>query len=316
MKRWIGMLLLVCMLAGCNEETFEAISEDESFIASMNILEPSIQFFAANGKEIADWSLEKAYTGAVLVGENTVALYGNQLSEFDFYELSTGKKIKSIETEIGSTNGYFDAESEQLFITNSKTNKVYRFNIDGEKTGEVSTRNYPMSMTAHDGSLYVVNYKDTLLSVIDIAEMKVMKEWPIASSANGIWIDESTNEVWIGGHGEGAKANENILIYDLVTGELKERLQLPIMPIAITSNDSQQVVVSHGNSTVYILENKNIVSQLKVAANPFAASFYNNQLVVAGYDDATLYFIEDGNVVNKIAVDQGPFQLLTREGVK
>lgn len=316
MKKYICILFVICLLTGCNEESFENIPENISFMASMNILEPSIQFFSQNGEELADWSLEKAYTGAVLVSENTIVFYGNQLSEIDFYQLSTGKKIKSIKTEKGSTNGYYDEKSALLFITNSKTNKVYCYDTKGEKKGEITVRNYPMSMAANNGKLYVINYKDTLLSVIHIDTLKVEVEWSIPSSSNGIWIDESNHQLWLGGHGEGAKANVVVSIYNLSTGMPEEQLTLPTMPIAIASNETQQAVISHGNSMVYIIEKKKISNQIKVAANPFAASYFNNQLVVAGYDDATLYFIEDGEIVKKIATDKGPFQLLTREESK
>lgn len=206
MKKWLFITGLSWVLAGCTEDTFQPISLDKDFIASVNIIEPSVQFFSADGEELAQLSFEKAYTGAVLVGNDKIVLYGNQLSEIDYYQLSTGKKLKTIKTGLGSTNGYYDKESKQVFITNNKTNKVYSYNDVGEEIGEVAVRNYPMSMLAFDGKLYVVNYKDTLLSVIDINTLQVKAEWLIPSSSNGLWIDEANDQLWIGGHGEGAKA--------------------------------------------------------------------------------------------------------------
>ena len=51
-------------------------------------------------------------------------MYGHQLPEADIYEFSTGKKIKSIETGLGTTNAYYNDEEELLFLTNSVKNHV------------------------------------------------------------------------------------------------------------------------------------------------------------------------------------------------
>ena len=304
---------MLMLLYGCSNESLEGVANTESFIAAINILEPSVQFFNEEGETLAIWQFEQAYTGGVLIQNKRLLLYGNQLTEADIYELSTGEKIASIDTPVGTTYSYYDDTSNTIFIANSQTNKVYSYDENGKQLGEVKVRNYPMSMVAKDGLLYVVNYKDTLLSVIDITTQQAVDEWTIPSSSHGLWLDETNGELWLGGHGEGTTANETIAIYNIDRGEKVRELKVPMMPIQIASNGEQQAVVSHGSSMLYIIEDGTIVQQIKVGANPFSVSFYKEQIVVAGYDDNKLYFLKDGEIYKRISTNEGPFQLLTRE---
>ena len=131
------------MLSGCSDEHFEEIDPHQSVIASMNILQPSLSFYNNKAQKLANWSFEKAYTGATLVGYDTIFLYGHQLDEADLYELSSGKKIKSIDTGLGVTNAYFDEESELLFVTNSQTNNVMSYTVKGKLIQSIKATKLP-----------------------------------------------------------------------------------------------------------------------------------------------------------------------------
>ena len=89
---------------------FTSINQHQSFVASLNIIDPSLDFFDSKGERIATWKFDKSYTGATLIPYDRLVLYGHQLNEIDIYELSTGKLIQSIETGIGTTNAYYDQE--------------------------------------------------------------------------------------------------------------------------------------------------------------------------------------------------------------
>lgn len=312
MHKWFYLFLLF-VLVGCSNEKFEAIEPTDSFVATVNILQPSLQFFNEQGELFREWTLEEAYSGATLVQDDFVLLYGNQLKEAHVYELSSGRLIRSIETPLGTTNGYFDEYSAQIFLTNSETNTLYAFKPNGEAAGTIQMRNYPMSMIANGDRLYVVNYKDTLLSIVDTKTLQVVDEWSIESSSHGLWIDTKKEQLWIGGHGAGTKANDRVTMFDLTSGQRVNEVTAPMMPVAIAGNEQQQAIVSHGSNMLYIVENETIVTEQKIAANPFAVTYFNEQIVVAGYDDATLYFIEQGQTVKEAPTNKGPFQLLTRE---
>ena len=318
MKKFIFVLLMcILLLTGCSEPRFTAINPHQSFVASVNILQPSLTFFDQEAKRLATWEFEVAYTGGTLIQHDRILMYGHELTEAHLYELSTGRHIATIDCGIGTTNAYYDQQSKQFFMTNSKSNTVTSYDLQGEKLHEQKLYNYPMSMVASDGYLYVVNYKDTILSVLDIATLNVIDEWEIAKSSHGIAILEEENSIWIGGHGEGSKPNETIDVYNLTTGEKQSEMYMPLMPVGLAEKDDEVAVISHGANMLYVANTKGeVLWQQKVGANPFAATYFAGYIVVAGYDDQTVYFLNEQKIVKEVQTDKGPFQLFVREGMK
>ena len=314
---YIRMIILISsmlLLVACNETAFQAIDDQQDFIASVNILEPSVTFYDEENELMATWDLDKAYTGALLVGQDALLLYGHQLEQAELYELSTGKQIEKFNTGIGVTNALYDEHHQLIYVTNSKTNELTSFSITGDMQNKVKLRNYPMSMTQHENLLYVVNYKDTLLSVVDTATFTVKQEWPIESSSQGIAIIEKTGELWLGGHGQGSKSNDQVQVLDLVTGVVKKQIKVPLMPVTLLQSSDEVVVASHGSNMIYTVSTQGTITwQQEIAANPFAVAYFQGQLVVAGYDDQTLYFINDDQVTEHVVTGKGALQLLVRE---
>lgn len=306
--------LFLVLLIGCSEEHFEQINPHQSFIASLNTLDVSLTFYDDSAEMIAKWPFEKAYTGAVLVGFDTVVLYGHQLTKADVYELSTGKHIRSIETGIGVTNAYYDEVYEQIYMTNSKTNELSSYSKNGDSKKNMKLGNYPMSMAMHGNKLYIINYKDTLLSVVSPDNLELINQWSIPRSSHGIAILPDSNELWIGGHGEGTSPNDVVRMYDLTTGYQTNEMSTPLMPIGFSQHDKELAVVSHGMNILYVVRNDGTVKwQQEVGANPFAVAYFKDWIVVAGYDDATLYLITDETHKKTVQTGKGPFQLLVRE---
>ncbi|QGG53999.1 YncE family protein [Lysinibacillus pakistanensis] len=317
MKRiafFILSLLLVVWLAGCKELSFKPIKSKQNFIASLNIQEPSLDFIDEQGKVIATWLFDKAYTGAVLLGDNRILLFGHQLDKIDVYTLSTGEKLYSKKVKMGTTNVYYSENDKQFFITNSTTNTVTSFDEKGNELASQQLGNYPMSMVAFKEKLYIINFKDTKLSILNVKNLKVEQEWVIPKSAHGLAIIEETNELWVGGHGDGSKPNSSVKRYDLATGELQGEIEMPLMPVGLTKTKDSVLVISHGHNELYVADfNGKVKWQLEVGANPFVVDQFKNYIVVAGYDDHTLYFIKDGHVEKTVDVGKGAFQLLVRE---
>lgn len=309
----VCMVFFVLILTACQNKEYDAISKDESFIASVNILQPSIDFFNKSGEKITSWVLEEMYTGAILVEADQLLLYGNQLDFVDLYSLSTGKLQKRIPVEKGSTAAYFNDKTSQFYITNGEYNTVTAYSNDGEIVSEAKVGLYPMSMVANEEKVYVINFKDTFLSVLNTKDLKLEKKIPIKKSSHG--MDFIEDELWIGGHGAGEKPNSKVQRINPNTGELIGELELPIMPIAFTKLDGDEYVLSHGESILYQLnEDYKIVWQQEIGSNPFAVATFDQTIVVAGYDDQSLYWIKDKEILHKIKVGKGPFQLIVREG--
>lgn len=317
LKKWaffIFSLLQIIWLAGCAEKSYEPIERELSFIASLNIQEPSLDFIDEEGNMLATWLFDKAYSGAILLGDDQVLLYGHQLNNIDVYTISTGEKLYSKKVEIGTTNVYYDDNIKQFFITNSKTNTVTSFDQEGNQLASQQLGNYPMSMTSYRDKLYVINFKDTKLSVLNMKDLKIEQEWPIQKSAHGIVVLEETHELWVGGHGEGSKPNSSVKKYDLTTGQLHGEIDMPLMPVGIKKTKDAILVVSHGHNELYVADfDGQIKWQQEVGANPFVVDQFKDYIVVAGYDDHTLYFIKDGQKEKTVDVGKGAFQLLVRE---
>jgi len=311
---FILSLLLVVWLAGCTDLSFKPIKSKQNFIASLNIQEPSLDFIDEQGKVIATWLFDKAYTGAVLLGDNRILLFGHQLDRIDVYTLSTGEKLYSKKVKMGTTNVYYSENDKQFFITNSTTNTVTSFDEKGNELASQQLGNYPMSMVAFKEKLYIINFKDTKLSILNVKDLQVEQEWVIPKSAHGLAIIEETNELWVGGHGDGSKPNSSVKRYDLATGELHGEIEMPLMPVGLTKTKDSVLVISHGHNELYVADfNGKVKWQLEVGANPFVVNQFKDYIVVAGYDDHTLYFIKDGHVEKTVDVGKGAFQLLVRE---
>ena len=312
--RMLILISSILLLAACNKTTFPKIDDEQDFLASVNIVEPSVTFYDEAGELMRTWNLDKAYTGAILVGQDALLLYGHQLEQAELYKLSTGKEIAKLQTGIGVTNMLYDEQQQLIYVTNSKTNELTSFTTTGDVQKKVKLRNYPMSMTQHENLLYVVNYKDTLLSVVDTATFTVKEEWPIESSSQGIVIIEKTGELWLGGHGQGSQSNDQVQVLDLTTGKVKKQITVPLMPVTLLQASDEVVVASHGSNMIYTVSSQGMVTwQQEIAANPFAVAYFKGQLVVAGYDDQTVYFINEGQVMKRATTGKGAFQLLVRE---
>lgn len=317
MSKKIGLLILFAfmfIISGCSDKQFDGIDPHQSFIASLNILEPSLQFFDAKQQQIAKWPLEKAYTGAVLVQQDTILLYGHQLETADLYELSSGKKVAEIATNVGTTNGIYDNVQRQIFLTNSKTNTVTSYDVYGKKLHEQKVGNYPMSMITDHSKLYVVNFKDTKLSVLTIDDLKVVDEWQIEKSSHGMAIIPEQNILWLGGHGEGSRPNQTVDVYNITTGKRIKEVAMPLMPVGFYQTDDEILAVSHGENILYVADETGALKwQKEIAANPFSVAAFHHYIVVGGYDDQKLYFINEQQEIKDVSVGKGPFQLLVRE---
>jgi hypothetical protein len=169
-------------------------------------------------------------------------------------------------------------------------------------------------MVSENGYLYVINYKDTKLSIVTINTMQLQDEWTIEKSSSGIIVIPEKSEVWIGGHGEGSKPNRTIDVYKLGSGKRIKQIQVSIMPVGFARNHQEIYMINHGANELYAtnLDGKTLWHK-EVGANPFAVASFEGTIVVAGYDDHHIYFLEDREIIKTIETGSGPFQLLVRE---
>lgn len=314
--KWQKLLMIflfsfVFLLGGCGENAYPAIPKKQDFIASVNIQAPSISFINERGKVFSTWKLEEGYTGAALINQQQILLYGFQLKNAKIYNLASGKIEYTIDTGIGVTNALYDKVHKYIYLANGKTNTVAAYTEKGKVIAKQKVGNYPMSMLINQRQLFVVNYKDTNLSILQTKSLKPLTKWKIEKSSNGMVI--VNDQLWLGGHGEGVKPNSTVDIFNLRNGTKIAKIKLPMMPVGFTKSKNRVYAISHGESTLSeITYNGKVLRKLEVGANPFTVELFKHFVVVAGYDDHHVYFLKNGKITNTINVGKGPFQLLVR----
>lgn len=323
MRVSVQMLLLivsVLLLSSCSEKNYPTIAEDISIAATINIKDMSISFFDIERRELlAEWKLDKPYTGALILPDgDSILLYGKQVETADLYSLKMGSLISSWKTGKGIVNGIVTETNNEIALVDQKQNTIRFFDILGVEKEHISTEQNPLTILEAKKSqmLYVLSFNKELLTVIDLKNKEKLAGFPIHPSAAGAWINESADEIWIGGHGKGAEIEQNIHVYDLATGKLKNKVAAPFMPINFLGIDKQVFVLSHGSSSLYKLNDEGEVLQsVVVGSNPFEMVFTGENLLVAGYDSNDIHLIDPKNleILKTIPVGSGPFQIVLRE---
>lgn len=310
MRRTLLLAVSTLLLAGCGAATYTSVPKEASFVATVNQLEPSLTFFNEEWKTLGTWAFDEAYSGATLVRDDTIALYGMSVPFVALYHLSTGELQTKLETGIGVTNVI--AGGDALYVANKEQNIVSAYTHDGEHKQDVIVGNYPLSMAYADDMLYVLNFKSDYLSVIETETFEEVAQWQIPRSSNGIVVNEETNTLWIGGHGDHT-SNNQVLVLDRQTGSVKETLQAPQMPVALAQHNDEISVISHGSNTLHrFTKDGEAIDTIDIGANPFSVGYFRDAVVTAGYDDHTLYVV-DGEQVHAYDTGEGPFQLVIRE---
>jgi hypothetical protein len=308
------MLLLLC---GCSQTSYEKVEERE-FAAVLNIREPGITFVNKESEIVAEWPLEEMYTGGVLFPDgNQLLLYGTELDYAILFSIETGKEMARWNVPAGVTGAAYIPETDEIALSVKDDRSVHFFQSDGESILNVKTGKYPMTLIEHEEKLYVINYQDTVLSEIDVHTHEIEREFAIPTSSTGLVVNESKNELWVGGHGYGAEAGETIHIYSLKTGSLAATADAPVMPIAFIEKDGFTYTVSHGSSILYAFDpDRKKVAQSEAPANPFAIAAFANQIISAGYDSGELSFYDEKTLQLKRTIDvgEGPFMFFVKDG--
>lgn len=320
LNRVLLVLLAAIMLSSCSDKRYPNISEELSIAATVNIKDMTISFIDLDKMEkLDDWKMEKPYTGAVIFPDgDTLLLYGKQVETVDLFSLKRGTSIGSWKTGKGIVNGKLIHMNSEIALVDQNQNKIRFFNLDGEEKGQVKTERNPLTILEAEKSkkLYVLSFNKEQLTVIDLKNKEKIEGFSIHPSAAGAWLNETTNEIWIGGHGQGAEIEKNIHIYDLATGKLKDKISAPFMPINFLSKDHQVFVLSHGSSKLYKLNDVGeILDSVIVGANPFEMVFTGEYLMIAGYDSNDIHLIQPNTlkIMKTIPVGGGPFQIVLRE---
>ncbi|WP_019241835.1 MULTISPECIES: YncE family protein [Bacillus] len=313
-------LLFLFVLSACNDEVFPSIPANDPFIATVNLKESSITFVDGHSyNEIATWDVHQPLTGAVLIPElDEIVIYGKEMSEAIVYSLEKGEEIAKWETGKGIVHISRVNDKDEFVLVDQNQDSIRIFTYDGKEVANKKVGNNPIFTyeEQQNKKLYVVNFNDEKITVLDSKTLETIQEIKISPFSTGILLREEEKQIWVGGHGKGEKVEENIHIYSTQNGELIRTLKAPSMPIQFLQYGKDIFVVSHGTNMLYKWDhNLEERGSLKVGVNPFEIKRFKNKLVVASYDSDDISIIHPQKFIieKTIKVGKGPFQILIRE---
>lgn len=316
MKQLILLILAVSILGGCSQESYTRIDKNQPFLATVNLKDTSLTFLNNKYQVMGSWDLKIPFTGGLLLKDkDTLLLYGKDMTSISVFSLSKGHQIDSWNVSKGIVNMKLLQDGKSIVAVNQLLNTVFFYNDKGQLQNQVKVGKSPLTILQGNNRLYVLNFGDTKLSIINVKTRKVEQQFPIRISSTGALLRESKKELWIGGHGKGAQIEENVHIYSTETGKLKRTLKAPSMPINLIESHEGIFILSHGTNTLYKIKDDKILKSMTVGVNPFEMIHFQNDLLIAGYDSNALYIINPKNLTmkKKVSVGKGPFQLIRRE---
>ncbi|WP_050615289.1 YncE family protein [Bacillus testis] len=299
-------------------DTFEKVPRGMPFIASVNLKDSSITFVDAetNSREMS-WQFYEPISGACLLpDQDHLAVYGKEMDAIHIFSLSEGKQTDIWPTGEGIVNMSLLKGGNRLVLVDQTHDEIRLYSLDGKEINAKKVGNQPNSVLEYDGKLYVSNFYDTKLSVLDSRTLQNFPAIGVEKYSSGMAIEPGGRNLWVGGHGAGSELEQNVHIYSLATGKLVARQNAPTMPVKILTIKDSIFIISHGNSTIYKWEaSDKSVQALKVGVNPFEIGTYREMIVVASYDNNRMYMLnsESIRIQKTIKTGKGPFQVVVRE---
>jgi len=322
-KRWVIIVVILLLLPSCQSKQYEKIGAKTSLIIVVNLLDKSLSFYDEQSRnEVAKWELPYTFTGATLLPDNkTILLYGKQLKNIYLYNLTTGREVDRWRTGKGIVNVKISNDHSKLYLANQENDTIQVRTLDGKKTNEVSVGDGPLTILESDkrNELYIMNFHDPVISIIDSKTFKTKNEISAKPAAAGAVLIEPLGELWTGGHGAGQLAENAVTVYLLETGKIKQEIEAPIMPVDLEQLDNFVYVVSHGSNQLRKIDvnTKEVVASIEIGANPFEISIINNVIYSASYDSNEIIVIDPNNmkIIDTMQAGKGPFQILFKKGV-
>lgn len=315
-----ALLVSVCLslLTSCSStERLPSIPVDEDYVMTVNIQDHSLSFIDLESYEEKTWALPFAFQRAVFLTDDRLLLYGKEMDSAYVYELSSGKKLDEWKTGKGIENMVLSADGSHLYAADQKRNSVRVFTLDGKQREEVKLDSAPFTILESHDKLYAASYEEAHMNVILKSTWKTTGTFPTPPRSVGGWIDEKKNELWLGGHGSGEQIQDDIYIYSLTSGKLKEKIATPVMPVDFAHSQDYVYALSHGSNELWKIDydTKRIKEKIETGSNPFSMKLFQNKLYIASYDSNKVQVVDltTFQTIKQIQVGTGPFQLFVRE---
>jgi DNA-binding beta-propeller fold protein YncE len=321
MKKNIIVLILLCiLLMGCNKDRISTPPSLKEQLIVSHIKESKISFVNLKNNEITTNDLDYRITAMQKLDKNKAIFSGENEDYLYSIDLIDGKLKKLFKVGQGVKDLLYLPEHNLLIFANSINNSIGFLALNNKKIlAEVSVGNLPISMAYNSKKeiLYVLNAKDSTISVIDIDSKKELNKFSIVERPNGIFFDGQY--VWVGGHGSYGTLNKDVYVYDPESGEEIDRVEVGLMPVDFYGDRLSPYfyVICHGSSDVFQInkEDRTVKGKIKVGSNPYDIIGDKENIYVSSIDGNSLSVIEKSTfkLEKNIGLDNGPYLMVLGE---
>lgn len=316
MKRSLGILLLLLIMAGCGQPTISLPAIDEHHILITHIKEPILAVVDKRTQDIVHQEeLEFSIHSLAKIGDHQVALAGKHEKKVLLLDLLHSKLHKLPSSFSAVTDLLYDDVHGLLFITDAIRNEVIFWDMDEEKIrARVQVGSYPAALAIRDQALYVLKEDDAAVSIIDILSESIVQTFSVVERPTDVVVDG--DYVWVGGHGSFSEMNEHIYVYDASTGAPVGKVKVGLMPIALYADQySEDVwVISHGSNELHWVDKHtfDVKGKIQTGENPYYITADSTSVYITALDGDKLTVLDrqKGEIRKEIELLSGPYGIV------
>jgi YVTN family beta-propeller protein len=129
----------------------------------------------------------------------------------------------------------FDGASSRLYLAHTMTADVTRLDETSQETAAIPVGQIPCALALNPSihMLYVVNYGDNTLSVIDTLKAKVVDVIPVGDHPQAIAVDTKRNRVYVAN-----VHSDSVTVIDAVKNNVLDTFQADGHPYALTLDEN------------------------------------------------------------------------------
>jgi len=230
---------------------------------------------------------------------------GNSISIYNLEKLTLEKTINL--ENYRRPHGIAWLDEKRIITTTEANRSIIIINVEtGKVIGEVKTEqeiSHMLVLSPDKSKCFVANIGSGSVSVIDLKEMKLLKNIQTGKGSEGIDITPGAREIWVTN-----RAEDSVAIIDGKTLEVKTKIKVDGFPIRVKiSKDGSLAVIScarSGEIALVDVANKEIIRRVKTAEKSevektgrlFGSTFGDSPVPVGiAIDDKNLIYVANSN---------------------
>ncbi len=242
---------------------------------------------------------------AVVTNYGTRENPGNSISIYNLEKLTLEKTINLGDYKRPHSIAWLD--EKKVIITTEANKSIIIVNVKTDEIlGEVKTDqeiSHMLVLSPDKSKCFVANIGSGSVSVIDLKEMKLVKNIQTGRGSEGIDITPDAMGIWITN-----RAEDSVAIIDAKTFEVKKKIKVEGFPIRVKiSKDGKFAVIScarNGDVAIVDVVNKNIIKRIKTAEKSevektgrlFGSAFGGSPVPIGiALDDKNLIYVANSN---------------------